>query len=174
MSAARDALSAEEVARRSARIRDAVLRVPEVSTASSFFVYVSTGNEVDTRELIRVLIRKGKTVTAPRIVGEGVMEAHRIGRLEELVPGRFGIPAPGKPDPFEGTPDVCISPGVAFGPRGERLGRGKGYYDGFLAEHPDSFAVGLCYDFQVVEEIPVTQEDRRVRLIVTESRTIRV
>ena len=173
MAAARDALAADEAARLSARIRDRLLAGPEAARAGSVFIYVSQGNEVDTRALIGEFLRQGKTVTVPLITGEGTMEAHRITCAGDLSPGKFGIHAPRSPRPFAGDPDLAVCPGVAFTARGDRLGRGKGYYDRFLAGHPGSFAVGLCYDFQVVDEIPSSPEDRPVALIVTESRAIR-
>jgi len=174
MAQAREALSPGDAAGHSAAIRGRVLETPEVLAARSLFTYVSRGNEVDTRELIRELIRRGKTILVPLITGEGLMEAHRIERLADLQPGKFGILAPEKPNPFGGTPDVTICPGVAFSRRGGRLGRGKGYYDRFLEKHPGTFAMALGYEFQVLEEVPVEEGDRPVGLIITEKRSIRI
>jgi len=168
ISAAREALSPEDAAGRSERIRRRVLDVPEVRAAASVFAYVSCGKEVDTHGLIRDLIAAGKTVLAPLITGDGIMEAHRIAALGDLAPGKFGILAPRTPSLFAETPDVTICPGVAFSRRGDRLGRGKGFYDRFLAGHPGTFAIGLAYSIQVVEGVPATPEDRRVDLLVTE------
>jgi len=173
LAAAREALPAAEAAARSERIRRHLLEVPEVRRARSVFAYVSCGNEVDTRALIAGLIDAGKTVCVPRIAGDGIMEAHCLRRLEDLGAGKYGIPAPVLPSPFEGTPDVALCPGVAFGPRGERLGRGKGFYDRFLALHPRSIAIGLAYGFQVVEDVPATPEDRRMHILVTEEGALR-
>ncbi len=173
LSRERDALRPEDVADRSARIRARVLEAPEVVRASSVFAYVSAGNEPDTRELIRAFLAAGKTVVVPLIVGEGRMEAHRIAGIEDLAPGEFGILAPGKPDRFDGTPDITICPGVAFTERGCRMGRGKAFYDRFLANHPGTFAIGLCYEFQVVDDLPVEATDCPVDAVITESRTLR-
>jgi 5-formyltetrahydrofolate cyclo-ligase len=172
MLALREALSSEDVARRSASIRRRVLEVAEVKAARSVFTYVSAGGEVDTRGIIEALLKLGKIVSVPLIIGNGIMEACRIRGLEDLAPGKFGILAPRTPSPVPAPPDVCLCPGVAFTARGERLGRGKAYYDRFLDKYPGLFAVGLGYEIQVVEEIPTEPSDRRVRCLVTEDRTI--
>jgi 5,10-methenyltetrahydrofolate synthetase len=173
ISSAREALSSEDAAGRSAQIRRRVLEVPEVRAATSIFAYVSCGKEVDTPGLISDLLASGKTVLVPLITGDGIMEAHRIEGLGDLGPGKYGIPAPLAANPFQGTPDVTICPGVAFGPGGDRLGRGKGFYDRFLAAHPGTFAIGLAFAFQVVDGVPATPEDRKVDLIVMEDVSVR-
>jgi hypothetical protein len=64
---------------------------------------------------------------------------------------------------------VCV-PGVAFGLEGERLGRGGGYYDRFIAHLGDeTISVGLAYSFQLLDRIPETGQDRRLNYILTES-----
>ena len=168
----RSRLSHEEIAHDSTLIERHLLSV--INGESPILIYVSKANEVDTRELIRALLRRGKTILVPLIVGPGIMEAHRIETFEDLAPGEFGILAPARPAPFEGTPDISICPGLAFSRRGDRLGRGAAYYDRFLAAHPRACAVALSYELQLVDEIPIGPGDMHVRLIVTEDRTIRV
>jgi len=170
--ALRDALSSDDVARRSASIRKRVLEVSEVKAAKSVFTYVSAGNEVDTRGIIKALLMLGKIVSVPLITGDGIMEACQIVALGDLAPGKFGILAPRKPNPAPAALDLCLCPGVAFTARGDRLGTRKAHHDRFLDEHPGLFAVGLCYEIQVVEEIPTDPSDRRMRCVVTEDRTI--
>ncbi len=174
MMSARKALTVEEVAECSRAIRKRVLETPEVRGAFSIFIYVSFGKEVDTHALIRELLKQGKTILVPQIVGEGLMEAHRLARQEDLQPGKFGILAPETPDPFPDTPNLTICPGVAFSLQGDRLGRGKAYYDRYLEKHSGTFPIGLSYEFQVFDEIPVSAKDRRVHLIITEKRILRI
>ena len=64
---------------------------------------------------------------------------------------------------------ICV-PGVAFGPAGQRLGRGGGYYDRSIAAlAPQTVTAGLAYSFQVLDRLPESPDDRRLGLIVTES-----
>jgi 5-formyltetrahydrofolate cyclo-ligase len=64
---------------------------------------------------------------------------------------------------------------LAFGPQGQRLGRGGGHYDRFLAALPrEAITVGLAYSFQLLDRIPQESFDRRLQIIITESALIRV
>ena len=48
---------------------------------------------------------------------------------------------------------------MAFDRRGNRLGRGKGYYDRLLPRIPTAYKLGLCFPFQLVEQIPAEAHD---------------
>jgi 5-formyltetrahydrofolate cyclo-ligase len=67
-------------------------------------------------------------------------------------------------------PDVVIVPGLAFTLHGDRLGQGGGWYDRFLAEtREDCTAIGVGFDVQIVDELPVEVHDVRLHDVVTES-----
>ena len=67
---------------------------------------------------------------------------------------------------------VVFVPGVAFDPRGNRLGRGKGWYDRLLERLGDAMFVALAYEFQIIEEVPTESWDQKVHYVVTENRVI--
>ena len=101
------------------------------------------------------------------------MRAAEVGSLAELEPGFKGILEPRTRMPVDpSTADVVIVPGVAFDARGNRLGYGGGFYDSFLSECGDVPRIGVCFEVQVVDEVPVAEHDLPVDVIVTESRTI--
>ena len=50
-------------------------------------------------------------------------------------------------------------PGVGFDASGNRLGRGKGYYDRLLRQMPTVYKLGMCFDFQKIEAVPTDQHD---------------
>lgn len=109
--------------------------------------------------------KMGKSTSLPRVVGNKIT-FYEYSSEHELVPGELGIL---EPPILKGPvhPEVLIVPGVAFDPRGYRLGYGKGYYDRYLSESP-TYSMGLAYSFQIVERIPETDHDRRVRALATE------
>ena len=175
MKTRRAAMSAEEVGRASDAMRVRLLRLKPVQEAESIFCYVSIRNEPDTRNLIHDLLDMRRSVCVPRLDADGRMHAHRIQSLNDLTPtGKeyFHIPAPPADAPVEPSPDICIVPGLAFTQSGQRLGMGGGHYDRYLANHPDTFPLGLCYDWQVLESLASEPHDKPVQMLVTEQRVI--
>ena len=168
IAADRDALTPRQIEQQSARLH---LRVLELN-AESWFIYVSTGSEVSTHALIRLLLHRGQRVSVPRIVGPGCLEAHRIERFEQLVPGRFGILEPPE-DWLEPAPDLCLLPCLAVTMAGSRLGHGGGYYDRYLARHPAVRPVALAFDNQILDSLPTESHDRAMDLVVTPTQTFR-
>ena len=63
--------------------------------------------------------------------------------------------------------DLLLVPGLAFGRSGERLGRGGGYYDRFLPRAPQALKVGLSFDFQLFDRLPIETADFPMDCIVT-------
>ena len=104
----------------------AVLASAEYRRAGTLFCYVGTDREIDTRPILAAALRDGKTLAVPLCVGRGIMEARRIGGLEELVPGKYGIPAPhpGCPLVEPGEIDLALIPCCTGNRRGQRLGYG--------------------------------------------------
>lgn len=142
-------------------------------------VYVGYRSEVRTDALISQLLPAGKAVHVPWCDNDQ-LRLFRLESLSELQPGAFGIPEP--PAELRHIPqragdacdlDVVVVPGIAFDRAGRRLGQGKGYYDRLLRDvRDDCILVGLAFDAQIVERVPVTSHDVPVDLIVTESEVI--
>jgi len=137
--------------------------------------FISLPHEVETIPMIEESLKLGKRVAAP-VTGEEISPAEVTfdsGGLY-LVPGAFGIREPtGKKVP-PGEIDFAVVPGLAFDLEGNRLGRGKGYYDRFLKElKADAFLCGVAFECQVLGEIPHGDEDIPVKALVTEERLIR-
>jgi 5-formyltetrahydrofolate cyclo-ligase len=171
--AARDALGTHERSRSSQVIVDRLLTLPAIRDAKSWFVYVSTGSEVQTHDLIRTLLARGNIVTVPLVTGPDQMVPCRIQSLDELHLGEFGILAPPRGDPYADFIEVCVCPAVAFTERGERLGWGRGFFDRYLAARPPELAIGLAYECQIVSQLPQEIHDRRMDFLATEKRLMR-
>ncbi len=140
---------------------------PRLAEARIILAYYSLPDEVNTHQLIDDLLADGKTVLLPTVIGEGLMEWHVYSSKSELKNGAFGI-GESAGELYSGfskytSPSekqmIALVPGVAFDAVGRRLGRGKGYYDRFLAAHPHIYKIGVCFDFQRVMEVPVDEQD---------------
>jgi len=170
--------SAVEQAQWSAAIRTRCLQLPQVQRARSVFCYISLpgAGEPDTHELIRTFLAAGQVVLVPTIPARGQpMQAVPITRLEDCAPTArsMGIPVPPpEVSPLTADPDIAIIPGVAFTERGERLGRGAGFYDRYLAEHPGVLTFALAFTAQLVPQLPTEAHDQRVRYILTPDATL--
>jgi 5-formyltetrahydrofolate cyclo-ligase len=154
-------------------IRDILMALAVWKQARTVFIYISTGMEPDTRELIQSALDAGRTVAVPRTLGRGEMEARAIASLDELHPGSFGIPEPAETNrllqPRE--LDLVVAPCVAADKQGYRLGHGGGYYDRYLAR-VDCATVCLCRARLLRDTLPHGAQDRPVE-IVTEREWIR-
>ena len=127
--------------------------------AQTLLLYSALSDEVPTQILIDGLAAQGKTVLLPRVVSDTDMELRRYSGPADLQRGAFGIFEPtGELFTDYNTIDVAIIPGMAFDAKGHRLGRGKGYYDRFLAKlSPSTYKIGLCFFWQLVDQVPTDE-----------------
>ncbi len=171
------AIPPEELQRRSAAACQLLCQQEEYARAQTLMIFLSTPHEVDTQTLALQAWADQKTVLAPRVAWDQrrmlPVEIHSlVGGLEE---GYMGIR-----EPVEGIPvpvseiDLVVVPGLGFDEQGNRLGRGRGFYDRFLS-HPDfrGVACALALELQVVPAIPVGPSDVGVDMLVTDVRVRR-
>lgn len=151
-----------------------LLSMEEVRDADTVLLYASFGSEVNTWQLAGSLLHKNKTIAYPRCGENGLMTFHIITSASQLKEGKYGICEPdgSLPQPDFAGRTVCIVPGLAFTPEGGRLGYGGGFYDRFLAAHPDVRRIAAAYDGLIVSELPLQPHDLKVDTIVTEERTV--
>ena len=134
---------------------------PRFIAARTVLLYYSLPDEVDTRDFVRYWSQR-KHVLLPS-VKDGEIELHRYAADEDrLAKGPFGIQeSEGNVFTDYGSIDLAIIPGVAFDAAGNRLGRGKGFYDRLLTRLKDYpiYKIGICFDFQKVEQVPTEAHD---------------
>lgn len=151
-------------------IRVFIAKKAEAGTKRKFFIYRSFSSEASTDKLIETLLKSGVLVYCPRVEGDEMVAVEYTNRTRL---SKFGILEPmGKA--YEGEIDFIITPLLAVDCQGNRLGFGGGFYDKFFSKHPTAKRIAYCYDFQVIEEIPVEPLDERVDCIVTDKRIIQI
>lgn len=138
-------------------------------SAHTVLLYSSLPDEPDTHALIRRAAAAGKRVLLPVVTGETTMELREYRGEAEMRRGAFGITEPqGEPFTDYAQIDLAVIPGVAFDAHGNRLGRGRGYYDRLLAKLKDLHVatMGVCFDFQKLTNVPTEPHDIKVDCIL--------
>jgi 5-formyltetrahydrofolate cyclo-ligase len=161
-----------EAGRCAERIAAALLAEPRVRAARRFALYAALPGEVPSRPLFDSLRALGRPCLFPRALPEGGLAWSAVADWSELRPGRYGVPEPPEQAdvirPEAG--DLVLVPGVAFDRAGGRLGRGAGYYDrAFPVSAPGApLLIGVAYEIQRVDALPLVETDRRMDAVVTE------
>ena len=137
----------------SANILAALEAHPAFRAATTVLLYHSLKDEVDTHAFIRKWSNE-KRILLPVVVGDD-LELRLYTGPEDMATGTYGIEEPvGETFTDYASINFIAVPGVAFDRKGNRLGRGKGYYDRLLPRIPAAYKAGICFPFQVVEEVP--------------------
>jgi 5-formyltetrahydrofolate cyclo-ligase len=159
MAEMKKAVSFENKLCKSQRIFKAIEEKTWFKKAETIMAYWSLPDEVQTKDFILKWHQK-KNILLPVVKGDE-LEVRTFRGEESMIPGSsFGIMEP-VGDIFTDLAliDLVIVPGVAFDRNRNRLGRGKAYYDTFLLRAPQSFKAGVCFDFQLLTQIPVEEHD---------------
>jgi 5-formyltetrahydrofolate cyclo-ligase len=166
--AARDAASAQLCAR--------LMEQSFWKDAASILFFAPLPDEADVWPLLEKAMAIGKIAALPRFdPANGSYTACRIQNLQnEFVTGKFGIrePGPGCVDIPLTQIDLVLVPGVAFDLRGNRLGRGRGFYDRLLAE-TRGVRCGIAFEEQIAGAVPAQEHDLKMNLILTPARCVR-
>lgn len=166
------ALGPGERRRLAAAVAEGVLSLDRLRRPQRILSCLSFGVEIDTRDLAEELLAAGHELYVPRAdMPTRVLSIHPYPcdletlafGLEQPVAGSAGL----ADDEIDERLDVALIVGLAFDRRGYRLGHGGGFFDRFLAAHPVP-AVGLAYELQIVDRLPVEPHDRPMDRIVTE------
>jgi 5-formyltetrahydrofolate cyclo-ligase len=175
---ARDLMSVSERYEKSRSAIKNFWNLPEIKNWSTLFIYVNFRSELETLELINRCLSRGKRVAVPLVDASTVSMIPLLIKDPEkdLVPGYYDIP---EPDPHKSVRvaareiDAAVIPGSVFDIHGGRLGYGGGYYDRFLVnDAPQARRIGLAFEMQVVEDVPVQPHDQPLDILITEKRIV--
>jgi len=133
--------------------------------------YFPIGTELDPRPLMAEFQARGSRLCLPVMHGrEEALSFHQWKLGEDLIQGGFGVH---EPDPAQNEliPNLILIPLLAADKQGGRLGYGKGYYDRTLSRLRDEgtvICVGLAFEAQIVDRVPVEPHDQALDWVVTE------
>jgi 5-formyltetrahydrofolate cyclo-ligase len=168
--ARRDALPAEarQAAAETIAARAFPLAIRPRAIVSGFMPLKS---EISPLPLMQKLATAGAQLALPAIAGRGQPLVMREWSFDApLDRGQWGIREP-KPEAAEVAPDIVLVPLLAFDRSGHRIGYGAGYYDMTIASlraQKSITAIGIAFAVQEVAEVPATERDARLDLVLTE------
>lgn len=138
--------------------------------AKVVLIYYSLPDEVNTRNLIQKYCKQ-KQFLLP-VTQHGDLFLKRFVSVRDLSVSNYGIEEPqGEIFTDYHAIDLVIVPGVAFDRKLNRMGRGKGYYDRLLPKI-NTFRAGICFDFQLFDRIPFTDQDITMNMIISENEIV--
>lgn len=159
-------MTADQIESASAKLGELLMNTPQYRQAKTVYGYLPYNQEVRTTPMLERAMQDGKRVAVPKIYGEE-MKFIYLDDLSQVEKNSCGIPEPVLDGPIGDDPTALVlMPGLAFTKAGNRMGYGGGFYDKFLACEPNHPTVALCYDFQIVDEIPTDDYDVPVDLVL--------
>ena len=161
------ALTERQILCASSRLAELLYRHPLYQNAKSLYAYLSYNQEVRTLPILARAQRDGKRVAVPKVFGEE-MRFLWLDDLSAVAPGAYGIPEPVADAPeAQDETALVLMPGLAFDPQGRRCGYGGGFYDKYLAAHPQHPTLALCYDFQLYPQLDTDTHDIPVDAVLS-------
>ena len=130
-------------------------------------VYLPTKYEPDTAEIIKKLSQAGKSISIPKLINN-TMCFQKYNLWEELQKNTYWVNELNHNKWINQKLDFCITPGLAFWIKGERLWHWKWYYDKYFWENKNIFKLWLCKESNILDNIPMNKHDVYMNAVVTE------
>lgn len=166
--AAKALVTFDEKLERSQTVMKQVESLPQFAEADTILLYWSMDDEVQTHDFVNNWYTE-KTVLLPCVDGDDLKLRQYTGAECLRAGEQFGIGEPVGPEFTElDRVQMIVVPGVAFDRQCNRMGRGRGFYDRLLKSTPNAFKVGVAFDFQLVDEVPVEAFDVKMDCVVAE------
>ena len=145
--------------------------------AKTVMGYYPLNDEVDTKIILNDILQSGKKLLLPKCDTEkrNISSCIINNLTTDLILGYAGIMEPSTQTSAVDTEiDLILVPGRCFSEKGDRVGRGEGYYDRFLQNNLSATKVGIAFDFQVVKNVLVKEHDITMDYILTEKRILKI
>ncbi len=141
--------------------------------SNSILIYYPFRSEVDTTIIIKKALKDGKNIILPRVSGRRLELFYVDDPKKQLKKGVYNIMEPNAVlcrTARISDIDLAIVPGVGFDKNLNRLGYGGGFYDKLLLCIPKVVKkIAFCFDIQVIDRIPVSKDDIKVDLLITDT-----
>ena len=161
------AMTEGQIVSASARLGEQFRQSGLYKNAKTIYGYLPYNQEVRTVPMLEQAIRDGKAVAVPKCYDRDMRFIYISDFDKEVAPGYAGIPEPIADGPVaDDKTALVLMPGMAFDPKGHRIGYGGGFYDRFLAEEPDHPTLALCYGFQMVDHLETEEFDIPVDMVL--------
>ena len=139
-------------------------RHPDFVKAHKIMLYSALPDEVQTQAFLEKWHLE-KQIILPTVVGDDIIPVE-LAENTGFAVGDFNILEP-QNEPYNGDYDLIVVPGVAFDKNGNRIGRGRGYYDRFLCKHLNVKRRGICFDVQLGDEVPTEPNDIKMDEVIS-------
>lgn len=142
------------------------------SEPKTIAAYMPLSDEPNIRPLLEELIAAGWRIAIPGL-GRSELEFRLVENLDETRQGKTRILEPTNEHVLVDRTELScvIIPGRAFTRNGERMGRGNGGYDRWIVDqkmiNPETAYIGVCFECQVVSDMPTEPHDQNVDMVVT-------
>ncbi|XP_043533572.1 5,10-methenyltetrahydrofolate synthetase (5-formyltetrahydrofolate cyclo-ligase) isoform X1 [Chiloscyllium plagiosum] len=177
------ALSDAEKRRQTEAVSRRLIAHPKYKNCQRIAVFLSMSDEIQTEDIIKDVFQCGKECFIPRYKsGTNHMDMVKLGSAEEILHlslTSWNIRQPAEDGLQEealtsGGLDLILMPGLGFDKFGNRLGRGKGYYDTYLErcwQHPKGrpYTIALAFKEQICDHVPVVETDKQIDEVLYDS-----
>lgn len=161
-------LPKEKVMDYSAKIIENIRKLNDYKNSHVIMLYYPIKNEPD----LLPLLDDKKQFLFPKIINMEILPIE-LKSKEDLTEGFKGIKEPKSNNVFDGSIDIVFVPGIAFDRDLFRIGYGSGFYDRFLSKASYKLAIGVCYDFQIVDKFNHDFFDKNVDILITQNKTFK-
>ncbi|XP_070542801.1 5-formyltetrahydrofolate cyclo-ligase-like [Ptychodera flava] len=167
-------MSVAERTKQSEAITQRLIEHPVYKRSQRVSIYLSMTEEVHTMGILRNLFETNKMCFIPQYIGDkmDMLRLHSMEDYDSLPKTKWNIKQPAEGDQREealstGGLDLIIVPGLGFSKDGDRLGRGKGYYDNYQKRCTQEtgvkpYTIALAYNEQICDEIPTSEYDVKI------------
>lgn len=170
--ALRNTIPVAAIAERSAKIVSRLDALAQMQRAKSVALFwpIEGRNEVDLRILAETLKSRGVSVAFPSIDPDTRVMTFRFPPDHTAMEERgLGFAEPAYDDPEAKELDVVVVPALGLDAAGNRIGYGAGFYDRTLPRFcPPASAIAVAFDFQLLVEVPTTEGDVPVDVVLTD------